>query len=475
MTRYRRVSERIKGEKMETGTAKSYTWTSFGFVVLVLVFQRAYSFYSPLTMDYQVLLGLASVASWAVIFFFVMARRFSVKVCFGCALGLLAAAFFVQEAFLVLFAQGQQNSEFLAASCVLFASGYALYCRLWMLAYEKKQLVKTLICISATSGISAIVACLPPLIVGFDLVGSMCAFAIRLAILGVSFYCLHVELGRPFEWEAEEANRASLGEAWDAVKLVIIAVVAARFVQGLLVMDEAAYREYGAQVLLVVSPLISGLVIVLARKFGSYSGFVSAFYWLLSTCSLVVLLVAAAVLDSSIGFLWVLLFAVYAQVDVAFFGILTSLRKALGSSFPGLVCILFCAKDFVFVCGRLLRAEVDVHVGGFICVVVLLATVIAGIVVYLLHSVKSSNGKDGSSPSIPEALSASMGKRYDLTPRETEVLLALLQGRSYTNIGYKLFISKSTVKTHANHIYAKLGVGSRDELIELLDPESLQR
>ena len=50
------------------------------------------------------------------------------------------------------------------------------------------------------------------------------------------------------------------------------------------------------------------------------------------------------------------------------------------------------------------------------------------------------------------------------------MLYALLQGRSYTNIGHRLFISKSTVKTHANHIYSKMGVGTRDELIDLLEP-----
>ena len=425
-------------------------------------------------MDYQVMLGLSSVASWAIVFLLTMLRKDSSKAFFWCALALLAAAFIAQEAFLLLFEHGQQSVGLLAASCVLFAAGYALYCRLWMLVYEKKTLVRTLICISATSGISAIVACLPPLVVGFNLIGNVGAFVVRLAILGVSFRCLRVELNRPFKWAEEEETNASLGEAWDAIKLVIIAVLAARFVQGLLFLDEAAYREYGAQVLLFVSPLISGLVILLARRFGSYSGFVSAFYWLLSTCALVVLLVAASVVDSSIGFLWVLLFAVYAQVDVAFFGILTSMRKALGSSFSKLVCILFCAKDLVFVIGRVMRSAVDIQTGTFICVVVLLVTVIVGIIVYLLQSVKSAHGKDGS-PSIPEALSASMAKRYDLTPRETEVLLALLQGRSYTNIGYKLFISKSTVKTHANHIYAKLGVGSRDELIELLNPESLPR
>lgn len=425
-------------------------------------------------MDYQVLLGLASVATWAVVFFLTAARKDSKKLFFVVAFVMLGAAFFVQEAFLVLVAQGIHDMGVLSLSCVLFSSGYAFYCRLWMIAYEKKTLVKTLICISAASGISTIVACLPPLVVGFDLVGNICAFAVRLLVLGVSFWCLRVELARPFEWTAETETESSLGEAWDAIKLVIIAVLAARFVQGLLFMDEAAYREYGAQALLIASPLISGVVIVLARRFGSYSGFVSAFYWLLSTCALVILLVAASVLDSSIGFLWVLLFAVYSQVDVAFFGILTSMRKAFGSSFSKLVCILFCAKDLVFVCGRVMRSLVDVQMGTFICVVVLLVTVIVGIVVYLLQSVKSAHGKDGSL-SIPEALSKSMAKRYELTPRETEVLLALLQGRSYTNIGYKLFISKSTVKTHANHIYAKIGVGSRDELIELLNPDNSSR
>lgn len=459
---------------MGAGFGKTHSWTSFGFVVLILVFQRAYSFYSQLSMDYQVTLGLASVASWGVIFLLTAARKDKTKGFFALSLVLLAAAFVVQEAFLVLMADGRQSTALLSASCVLFAAGYALYCRLWIRAYEKKSLVKTLVCISAASGISTIIACLPPLAMGFDLVGSLCAFAVRLIVLGLSFWCLRVELQRPFEWVAEEEAKSSLGEAWDAIKLVVIAVLAARFVQGLLFMDEAAYREYGAQALLIASPLVSGLVIVLAKRFGSYSDFVSAFYWLLSTCSLVVLLVVASVVDSSIGFLWVLLFAVYSQVDVAFLGILSSLRKALGSSFSQLVCVLFILKDLVFVCGRVMRSSMEVQVGSFICVVVLLATVIVMIVVYLLQSVKSAHGKD-SSPSIPEALSASMAKRYDLTLRETEVLLALLQGRSYTNIGYKLFISKSTVKTHANHIYAKIGVGSRDELIDLLNPETYPR
>lgn len=456
---------------MEAGADKSYAWTSFGFVVLLLVFQRAYSFYSPLSMDYQILLGLASIATWAIVLLATTLHRDSSKVFLVVSLISLGAAFSVQEVFLVLAAHGVLSQEILIASCILFSAGYALYCRLWIFAYEKKTPVRALICISASSGISTILACFPPLALGFDLFGNIGSFIVRLITLALSFWCLRIELGRPFEWVAEKEAASSLGEAWDAIKLVIIAVLAARFVQGLLFMDEAAYREYGAWALLIASPLVSGIVILLARRFGSYSGFVPAFYWLLSTCALVILLVSASVIDSSIGFLWVLLFAVYSQIDVAFFGIIASLKKALGSSFSKLVCLLFCAKDLVFVCGRILRLTIDVQTGTFICVIVLLATAIVGIVAHLLQSVKSAHDKDGA-PSIPEALAASMARRYELTPRETEVLLALLQGRSYTNIGYKLFISKSTVKTHANHIYSKIGVRSRDELIELLDPDS---
>ena len=39
------------------------TWTPFGFVVLVLVYQRVYSFYTTISMDYQVVLGLSSAAA----------------------------------------------------------------------------------------------------------------------------------------------------------------------------------------------------------------------------------------------------------------------------------------------------------------------------------------------------------------------------------------------------------------------------
>ncbi len=54
-----------------------------------------------------------------------------------------------------------------------------------------------------------------------------------------------------------------------------------------------------------------------------------------------------------------------------------------------------------------------------------------------------------------------------LTPRERDVLTLMAQGYSRSYIGKVLYISPDTVKVHARHIYAKLGVTSKDELIAL--------
>ena len=57
---------------------------------------------------------------------------------------------------------------------------------------------------------------------------------------------------------------------------------------------------------------------------------------------------------------------------------------------------------------------------------------------------------------------------YGLTPRETEVFDLLARGRSIPYVRDALFISKETAATHAKHIYAKLEVHSRQELIDLV-------
>ncbi|MEX2443787.1 MAG: helix-turn-helix transcriptional regulator [Alkalispirochaeta sp.] len=54
--------------------------------------------------------------------------------------------------------------------------------------------------------------------------------------------------------------------------------------------------------------------------------------------------------------------------------------------------------------------------------------------------------------------------RHQLTRREREVTVLLLEGQSYKETAAHLGISTNTVKTHVEHIYEKAGVSSRAQL-----------
>ena len=62
---------------------------------------------------------------------------------------------------------------------------------------------------------------------------------------------------------------------------------------------------------------------------------------------------------------------------------------------------------------------------------------------------------------------AQLSGQHGLSPRESEVLALLARGRTATYIAGELYVSKETVKVHVRHIYEKLGVHSRTELLDL--------
>ena len=59
--------------------------------------------------------------------------------------------------------------------------------------------------------------------------------------------------------------------------------------------------------------------------------------------------------------------------------------------------------------------------------------------------------------------------RIRLTAREAEILLLLARGRTAVTIAETLVIAPSTAKAHLRNIYAKLGVHTQQELIDLVE------
>ena len=53
----------------------------------------------------------------------------------------------------------------------------------------------------------------------------------------------------------------------------------------------------------------------------------------------------------------------------------------------------------------------------------------------------------------------------DLTPREVEVLQLIAEGLTNTEIADRLVVSAATVKSHVNHIFAKIGARDRAQAV----------
>ena len=88
---------------------------------------------------------------------------------------------------------------------------------------------------------------------------------------------------------------------------------------------------------------------------------------------------------------------------------------------------------------------------------------------------ESGSSKEANSISGPtvsedlETLCAGLTQQYGLSKRESEVLLLLAKGRSAPFIADEFTVSLGTVKTHIRHIYEKVGVHSKQELLDLIE------
>lgn len=58
---------------------------------------------------------------------------------------------------------------------------------------------------------------------------------------------------------------------------------------------------------------------------------------------------------------------------------------------------------------------------------------------------------------------------YNLSKREQQVCMALIEGDKNCEIGNKLFISKHTVKCHVTSLYRKLDINSRHEILAAIN------
>jgi DNA-binding CsgD family transcriptional regulator len=79
-------------------------------------------------------------------------------------------------------------------------------------------------------------------------------------------------------------------------------------------------------------------------------------------------------------------------------------------------------------------------------------------------------GRFQSEAELADYRSQILAREYpSLSVRELEVLALLLRGRSAPGIAETLYISENTAKSHIQHIYKKMGISSRKELLKQTD------
>lgn len=87
----------------------------------------------------------------------------------------------------------------------------------------------------------------------------------------------------------------------------------------------------------------------------------------------------------------------------------------------------------------------------------------------LLLMLRSRGGKAHgvSSEEAFDRTASMLARKNRLTERETDILKHIARGRTASYIGQELYLSPHTVRCHMKSIYAKLGVHSKQELIDL--------
>lgn len=213
-------------------------------------------------------------------------------------------------------------------------------------------------------------------------------------------------------------------------------------------------------------------------------------------------IIPKAVIPVAIGGL--LLIAAFGDERAAFSGVLVYSAQQLltillysefakishnGRVHPAKVFALgVCLTDGGFVLG-MLTGEISISfLGGFYLEVTLGVVYVVALAGFLLLSwlPREPLLQDRDDPEPPNAkrnpsLSTSLQRNiddaalaYGLTPREREMLQYVLRGKSVPAIASETYLSRNTVKTHIMHIYAKLDVHSRDELIRFVEDIDLR-
>lgn len=148
-------------------------------------------------------------------------------------------------------------------------------------------------------------------------------------------------------------------------------------------------------------------------------------------------------------------------------------------------CDAFLAKRLGVIVGIGLIRDLAVGTFAWVSSALIVAALVGLITLSFAQflSAKRRAERTAAQPSVQVSLDAEetrnlacavVAERFRLTPRERDVLELLVRGRTASYIAEELVISSTTAKTHIKHIYQKMGIQSKQTLLDIVEVE-LQR
>lgn len=196
--------------------------------------------------------------------------------------------------------------------------------------------------------------------------------------------------------------------------------------------------------------------------------------------SIVVLLVGGEPSDPSV---WLFLFGT-AGVQTLLWGVLADIRAPFDDTARVLGFGLAALYAGIFLGSIISYGATALHAPSPLVVNPLAATILLGVAYSFILPDRSIEGDhpaaeppSGTEPAPQEAAFgpsreervAALAREHGLTPRETEVFELIAQGHTGKRIEEVLAMSASTVKTHRYRIYEKMGVATKQELVDLVE------
>lgn len=389
-----------------------------------------------------------------------------------------------------------QVIPFQTIACLLFGAGFVLYALVWTRLYERLSLSDVLVAMAGSLLVSTIVR----LLTYTSIYGSIVASCIFCALIGLSLFMANramtassadapsssnaiqdaddlrgasvfefkgIPLSVPMEKTLpfQPLERSFLSRIWTP----LLALACIGFGTGL-TWGESAATSYDGELSLAAAIAVAALAVFVSFMQKSSAKNYSVFYGVAFPFATLLLLASLLAGDSGIhgAFVWVLGFSYYfalALVELCSITALVSIAQTNGVSSSSAIL----AKFAVYACGTFV-GKLTYFAFGQQSVNTILCIVLMSYIAYNIFVLARNQIEDTkhSAASALESVADAMGERFGLTAREREILVCLLEGRTYEGTGRALFISASTVKTHVKHVYEKMGVKNRDELVEMI-------